>query len=169
MSARKCVSLNLSLTGCFGPNANTCCTQFGNLTSSRALTEPSPCFPRGRSYLSDSFISFFWWVSLTVAVCLCPLRLKYLIAEGQNFSSTPLCTAPLALSSLTSTFFSSVLALFISVLRSFVWKLCTAWFDNTPFSGTLNLKKSGIMSFSRQTLKNLTRWWQLINLTYMDA
>ena len=119
------------------------------------------------SRLSDSFISFLRWVSLSVVDCFCHLRLKYFNSEGQDFSSTPLCSGLLVLSCLPSTFFSSVLSNFyrstafltmfttlssllaslISVLRIFVWKLCTAWFENTSFSGTLNLKKSVIMPF----------------------
>ena len=55
ISGKKCVSLNLSLMGCFGPIDSTSYTHPGSSMLSSTLTDCSFLTPRGLSCLSDSF------------------------------------------------------------------------------------------------------------------
>ena len=63
ISAKKCVSLNLSLIGCLGPIDSTSYTHSGSSILSSTLTDRSFLPPRGLSCLSDSFYNFFLWFS----------------------------------------------------------------------------------------------------------
>ena len=60
ISAKKCVSLNLSLIGCLGPIDSTSYTHSGSSILSSTLTDRSFLPPRGLSCLSDSFLTFFY-------------------------------------------------------------------------------------------------------------
>ena len=58
ITTKKCVSVNLSLTGCFGPIDSTSCTNPGSSMLSSTLTDVSMLPPRGLSCLSDNFSIF---------------------------------------------------------------------------------------------------------------
>ena len=94
--------------------------------------------PRGLSCLSDSFSNFFLWFSDVVFKLASTWRLTNRKMDAHHCLSISFCTSDLAFLSISSYLFLSLFALKVSVLSSFNWKLCTAWSEKNPFSGTLN-------------------------------
>ena len=113
-SARKCTSLNLSLTGCLGLNDKISSTKFVSSRPSIITTLLWEPFRSGLSYLSDSLSSF-------------PLSLFWHIAEWFLISRLMLPTTNGISSGLT---FSIKLLLSVSsfFIEHFTAFLCTVYF-----------------------------------------
>ena len=121
---KKCVSLSLSLMGCFGPIDSTSYTHPGSSMLSSNLTDCSFLPPRGLSCLSDSFSNFFFgflMLSLSLPQLDASRSGKWMPTTVRQFLFAPVI--------LLSYLFLSSFALEVSVLSSFNWKLCTAWFE----------------------------------------
>ena len=119
ISAKKCVSLNLSLMGCFGPIDSISYTHSGSSTLSSTLTDRSFLPPRGLSCLSDSFSKFFYgflMLSLNLPQLDASRRGKM---DAHHCSSISFCTSDLAFISISLYLFLSSFALEVSVLSSF--------------------------------------------------
>ena len=139
-SARKCTSLNWSLTGCFGPNDETSRTNFGSSTPSSVTTLLWDPFRKGLSCLSDSFANLSLSILLiNLEWSLISFLLLYTIEGNSSFFA---CFLRMAIFSpnFSSNNLRPCSARLISFVKSLIWKLCTAWSERISFLGIRNLK-----------------------------
>ena len=163
-SARKCTSLKLSLTGCFGPNDKTSRTNFGSSAPSsvtKLLWDP---FRKGLSCLSDSFANLsLSRLLINSEWSLISFLMLYTI-EGNSSFFTSFLRLPLSSPSFSSNNLRPCSAQLISFLKSLSLKLCTTWSEKTSFLGIGNLKKSGKISLLLEFFKKSNRYLQFNNL-----
>ena len=132
-SARKCTSLNLSLTGCLGPNYRMSCTNFGSSRPSIITTLLWEPFRSDLSCLSGSLSSFPLSLFWTIAEWFLISRLMQLTTDGISSVFTFSLKLLLSVSSCSLNTLRPFSARFISCFRSFNWKLCTACSEKFHF------------------------------------
>ena len=144
ISAKMCVSLNLSLIGCFGLIDSTSCTHPGSSMLSSTLTGRSFLPPRGLSCLSDSFSSFFsgfLMFSLSLPQLDASRSGKWMPTTVRRFLFGPVIL--LSLASPRTFSYPHLPQKFQSLVVS-IENYAQLGPKKNSFTGTLNFKKPGI-------------------------